>query len=105
MTGFLDRALSLAADVAWRRRFLLLVPFLISLPVAFVAALLAPSRYEAGIALFVRDPAKLGPHLQDFVISGSSSPSELYDAMVDLAVLARSEMVVTKALQDVSELP
>jgi protein tyrosine kinase modulator len=100
-----DEALRLAIAVAWRRRFLLIVPFLILPPCAFIAAALAPKQYEAKMALLVQDPAKISPHLKDYVIGGFSNQNELKDALTALAVLAKSDVVTTRALQDIGELP
>jgi protein tyrosine kinase modulator len=100
-----DEALRLAIAVAWRRRFLLIVPFLILPPCAFIAALLAPAQYEARMALLVQDPAKISPHLKDYVIGGSSGQSDLKDSLTALATLAKSDVVAARALQDLGELP
>ncbi|MBV8743607.1 MAG: hypothetical protein JO134_01045 [Xanthobacteraceae bacterium] len=99
-----DEALRLAIAVAWRRRFLLIVPFLVLPPAAFVAAALAPAQYETRMALLVQDPSKISPHLKDYVIGGLSSPSDLRDSMSALAALAKSDVVTTRALQDVGDL-
>jgi uncharacterized protein involved in exopolysaccharide biosynthesis len=100
-----DEALRLAIAVAWRRRFLLIVPFLILPPCAFIAAYLAPAQYEARMALLVQDPAKISPHLKDYVIGGSTNSNDLRDSLSALATLAKSDVVAARALQDIGELP
>src|SRR5882672_6147890 len=100
-----DEALRLAIAVAWRRRYLLIVPFLILPPCAFIAAALAPKQYEARMAVLVQDPARISPHLKDYVIGGGSNPSDLKEGMAALAALAKSDVVTTRALQDIGDLP
>jgi uncharacterized protein involved in exopolysaccharide biosynthesis len=100
-----DEALRLAIAVAWRRRFLLIVPFLILPPFAFIAAALAPAQYEARMALLVQDPAKISPHLKDYVIGGQGNPTDLRDSIAALAALAKSDVVAARALQDIGDLP
>ncbi|WP_029006634.1 GumC family protein [Azorhizobium doebereinerae] len=82
-------------QVAWRRRYLALIPILLLPPLALVAASLAPSRYEARMTLLVQEPSKLNPILNDIAVNPN-----LKERMSALIALAHSEVVLGKVLED-----
>ncbi|MGU3495148.1 GumC family protein [Xanthobacteraceae bacterium A53D] len=82
-------------QVAWRRRFLVIIPILLLPPLALVAATLAPARYEARMTLLVQEPAKLNPILNDIAVNPN-----LKERMSALIALAHSEVVLGLVLED-----
>lgn len=87
------------AQVAWRRRFLAFIPILLLPPLAFIAATLAPQRYEARMTLLVQEPAKLNPILNDIAVNPN-----LKERMSALIALAHSEVVLGRVLEDLGEI-
>ncbi|BAF90629.1 MULTISPECIES: GumC family protein [Azorhizobium] len=83
------------AQVAWRRRFLAIIPILLLPPLALVAAAIAPARYEARMTLLVQEPSKLNPILNDIAVNPN-----LKERMSALIALAHSEVVLGKVLED-----
>ena len=86
-------------QVAWRRRFLAVIPVLLLPPLALVAATLAPSRYEARMTLLVQEPSKLNPILNDIAVNPN-----LKERMSALIALAHSEVVLGRVLEDMGRI-
>ncbi|TCT06577.1 hypothetical protein [Aquabacter spiritensis] len=87
------------AQVAWRRRFLAFVPILLLPPLAFIAATLAPQRYETRMTLLVQEPSKLNPILNDIAVNPN-----LKERMSALIALAHSEVVLGRVLEDLGRI-
>ncbi|MEP9376990.1 hypothetical protein ABLE91_09770 [Aquabacter sp. CN5-332] len=87
------------AQVAWRRRFLAFIPILLLPPLAFIAATLAPQRYEARMTLLVQEPAKLNPILNDIAVNPN-----IKERMSALIALAHSEVVLGRVLEDLGRI-
>src|SRR5262245_28556676 len=63
---------------AWRRRFLLIIPVLLMLPISVVAAKLLPVPYEARTLLLLQEPGRGSPLMSDSAASSDfSAQSEL----------------------------
>ncbi len=86
-------------QVAWRRRFLAVIPVLLLPPLALVAATLAPARYEARMTLLVQEPSKLNPILNDIAVNPN-----LKERMSALIALAHSEVVLGRVLEDMNRI-
>ncbi len=91
--------LAYLVQVAWRRRFLAFIPVLLLPPLALVAAMLAPQRYEARMTLLVQEPAKLNPILNDIAVNPN-----LKERMSALIALAHSEVVLGRVLEDLGRI-
>ena len=87
------------AQVAWRRRFLAFIPILLLPPLAFVAATLAPQRYETRMTLLVQEPSKLNPILNDIAVNPN-----LKERISALIALSHSEVVLGKVLEDLGRI-
>ncbi len=86
-------------QVAWRRRFLAIIPVLLLPPLALVAATLAPARWEARMTLLVQEPSKLNPILNDIAVNPN-----LKERMSALIALAHSEVVLGRVLEDMGRI-
>jgi polysaccharide chain length determinant protein (PEP-CTERM system associated) len=85
-------------SAGWRRRFLVLVPFLLMIPISIVASRFAPKTYEAKTILLLQETGKENPFLKDFAVG-----LNVKDRISALQVLLRSEHVLQNVLRDIGE--
>ena len=81
--------------VIWRRRYLIVIPFLVVPPLAIVASMVVPKAFEARMKILVQEPAKLIPFLSDFAVG-----QNLKERMAALDALLHSEQVVGEVLKE-----
>ena len=58
----------LVAEIAWRRRYLIVIPLLVFPVLAFIAGRMTPKTYEAQATILVQETAKLNPFLNDLAV-------------------------------------
>lgn len=83
------------ADIAWRRRYLIVVPMLALPPVAFLAGGFAPKAYVARSTILVQETAKLNPFLNDLAVGPN-----LKERMPALKTLVHSAHILEAVLED-----
>ena len=82
-------------DIAWRRRYLIVVPVLALPPVAYMAGGLAPKTYVARSTILVQETAKLNPFLTDLAVGPN-----LKERMPALKTLVHSAHILEAVLED-----
>jgi polysaccharide chain length determinant protein (PEP-CTERM system associated) len=82
--------------IAWRRRYLFVVPLLVIPPLAIVASMAMPKVFEARMKILVQEPAKLIPFLSDFAVG-----QNLKERMAALDALLHSEHVLGSVLKEI----
>jgi len=92
------------AEASWRRRYLLLTPFLAMLPLSLIAALVLPRSYESSALLLLQESSRNNPFASDPV-----SPEFLQQKVPGLEALLKSEQVLAPAIREMeaagSEIP
>jgi len=78
---------------AWRRRFLLIVPALLLIPVSFAIALLVPGTYTAHTLLLLQEGEKGNPLARDAAVPGS-----MQQRVAGLEALLKSDQVLIPIL-------
>ena len=84
-------------DAAWRRRYLLVVPLLIMIPVSIAAALLFPGGYVARSLMLLQETAGNNPLAKEATALPSDRMRERVSA---LRALLASDFVLGQALED-----
>ena len=87
--------LMMLGEIAWRRRYLIVVPMLALPPIAFVAGGLAPKSYVARSTILVQETAKLNPFLNDLAVGPN-----LKERMPALKTLVHSSHILEAVLED-----
>lgn len=81
-------------ELAWRRRYLIFVPFVITFILTCVVSLFSAKVYRAHTSILVQESALLNPFLEDLSVSFN-----LEDRMVALKVLVHSRHVLLQVAQ------
>ena len=55
-------------EIAWRRRYLIVLPLMIFPVLALIAGRMTPKTYEAQTTILVQETAKLNPFLNDLAV-------------------------------------
>jgi hypothetical protein len=84
------------AGASWRRRYLLLTPVLVMLPLSIAAALLLPRSYETSALLLLQESGRNNPLAGDPV-----SPEYMQQKVPGLEALLKSEQVLTPAIGEI----
>lgn len=84
------------ASASWRRRYLLLTPVLVMLPLSVAAALLLPRAYETSALLLLQENGRNNPLAGDPV-----SPESMQQKVPGLEALLKSEQVLTPAIGEI----
>jgi polysaccharide chain length determinant protein (PEP-CTERM system associated) len=87
----------LILSAGWRRRFLILVPFILMIPISVIGSRFAPKKYESKTILLLQETGKENPFLKDFAVG-----LNVKDRISALQVLLRSEHVLLNVLRDIS---
>jgi uncharacterized protein involved in exopolysaccharide biosynthesis len=87
-------------DAAWRRRYLLIVPIIIMIPLSIVGAKLLPNTYTARSLMLIKEAAKTNPLYRGV---DSPSPQRAQERVAGLRAVLGSEYVLSKALRDLGE--
>src|ERR1043165_6435573 len=66
-----DQLVGRLLQAAWRRRFLLIVPLLILIPISFAIAFLIPGTYTAHTLLLLQEGEKGNPLAREAALPGS----------------------------------
>lgn len=80
-------------QAAWRRRFLLIVPILLMVPISLVIGLLAPGTYTAHTLLLLQEGEKGNPLARDAAVPGS-----MQQRVAGLEALLKSDQVLVPVL-------
>jgi uncharacterized protein involved in exopolysaccharide biosynthesis len=80
-------------QAAWRRRFLLIVPILLLVPLSLVIALLVPGTYTAHTLLLLQEGEKGNPLARDAAVPGS-----MQQRVAGLEALLKSDQVLIPVL-------
>src|SRR5690348_13568071 len=80
-------------QAAWRRRFLLIVPVLLLVPLSLVIALLVPGTYTAHTLLLLQEGEKGNPLARDAAVPGS-----MQQRVAGLEALLKSDQVLIPVL-------
>ena len=83
-------------NAAWRRRYLIVVPFLVMIPVSVIGAHFAPKTYEAKTILLLQETGMNNPFLKDYVVG-----LDVKDRFSALQALLKSEHVLRNVLRDI----
>ncbi|KEQ18876.1 GumC family protein [Endozoicomonas numazuensis] len=81
--------------IAWRRRYMIVVPMLIMPFIGLFASFLAPKFYEAHTTILLQDTSELNPILEDFSLSTS-----LEERQSALKILLKSRNVLGAVARD-----
>jgi hypothetical protein len=84
------------SSASWRRRYLLLTPVLVMLPLSVAAALLLPRSYETSALLLLQESGRNNPLAGDPV-----SPEFMQQKVPGLEALLKSEQVLTPAIGEI----
>ena len=82
-------------DVAWRRRYVIAIPFLIMPIIGFAVGLVSPKTYTAHTSMLIQETSKLNPFLEDFAVSAM-----LKERLSALQTLLHSRHVLYKVAVD-----
>ncbi len=85
----------LVAEIAWRRRYLIVIPLLVFPVLAFIAGRMTPKTYEAQATILVQETAKLNPFLNDLAVGPN-----LKERMPALQTLVHSAHILEGVLID-----
>lgn len=96
MTRSLIDIIRLLLSAAWRRRYMICVPFILFIPISIVGSRLAPKNYEAKMILLLQETGKDNPFLKDYVVN-----LEVKDRFAALQALLKSEHVLLNVLKDI----
>ena len=96
MTLSLHEIIQLVLNAAWRRRYLIIVPFIVMIPLGIVGARWAPKTYEAKTILLLEETGKNNPFLKDYVVG-----LDVKDRFSALQALLKSEHVLVNVLRDI----
>src|SRR5271165_6133971 len=90
-------------EIAWRRRFLLVVPFLIMLPMGIVGAVFFPSQYSARSLVMLQVAVASNPLAKE----GAEAPDadKMAQIMGSLRALLASDFVLSPVVGDSSDPP
>ena len=88
-----------ASEIAWRRRYLIVVPLLTLPVIAFVAGGLAPKTYVARTTILVQETAKLNPFLNDLAVGPN-----LKERMPALKTLVHSAHILEAVMEDTGDI-
>ncbi|MCB1456821.1 MAG: hypothetical protein KDJ51_11705, partial [Nitratireductor sp.] len=86
-------------EIAWRRRYLIVLPLLIFPVLALIAGRMTPRTYEAQTTILVQETAKLNPFLNDLAVGPN-----LQERMPALQTLVHSEHILESVLMDTGKL-
>ena len=89
----------LVVEVAWRRRYLIVIPLLVFPVLAFAVGSVTPKKYEARATILVQETAKLNPFLNDLAVGPN-----LQERMPALQTLVHSSHVLEEVLSDTGEI-
>ncbi len=81
--------------MAWRRRYMIVIPVLIMPIVGFGVSFMAPKFYEAHTTILLQDTSELNPILEDFSVSTS-----LEERQAALKILLKSRKVLGAVAED-----
>ena len=76
---------------AWRRRYLIVTPFLVMPFVGLVVGLVSPKHYQTHMSFLIQETAKMNPFLGDLAVS-----TKLQERMKALETLFHSRHVLTE---------
>ncbi len=96
MTRTLPEIIRLLFNAAWRRRYLICVPFVLMIPISIIGSRYAPKTYEAKTIVLLQETGKDNPFLKDYVVG-----LNVKDRISALQALLRSEHVLGKVLRDI----
>jgi hypothetical protein len=88
--------LRIFADAAWRRRILLMVPFLVLLPLGLAFAKFGPKSYVARSLLLLQESGRDNPLARD------AGPVRMQDRIAGLQALLKSDRVLSAAIADLA---
>jgi capsular polysaccharide biosynthesis protein len=94
-THSLSALIRRVVQAAWRRRALILTPFLVMLPISIAAALLLPKTYEASTLLMLQEGVRPNPLARD-VPAGI----QVQERFPGLEALLRSERVLGQVVEE-----
>ena len=83
-------------QTAWRRRYLICVPFILMIPVSVIGARWAPKTYQAKTIVLLQETGKNNPFLRDYVVG-----LDVKDRFAALQALLKSEHVLLDVLRDI----
>lgn len=84
-----------AVAIAWRRRYLIVIPALLLPPLAFGVGMTRPKTYQAQATILVQETAKLNPFLNDLAVGPN-----LQERMPALQSLVHSAHILEGVLED-----
>ncbi len=84
---------------AWRRRYLLAMPFLIMLPLSMVWLMYGPRTYVAKSLMLLQEAAPSNPLAKD---TGSGHPARIQDRIAGLQALLKSDRVLGNVYRDLA---
>lgn len=82
-------------DIAWRRRYVIVIPFFILPILGFVVGSITPKTYTAHTSMLIQETSKLNPFLEDFAVSAM-----LKERMSALQTLLHSRHVLLQVALD-----
>ncbi|MCB1430544.1 MAG: hypothetical protein KDJ66_15695, partial [Nitratireductor sp.] len=86
-------------EIAWRRRYLIVLPLMIFPVLALIAGRMTPKTYEAQTTILVQETAKLNPFLNDLAVGPN-----LQERMPALQTLVHSAHILERVLTDTGKL-
>ncbi|MEQ1698248.1 MAG: GNVR domain-containing protein [Hyphomicrobiaceae bacterium] len=96
MTRSLLDIIRLLLNAAWRRRYMICVPFILMIPISIAGSRYAPKTYESKMILLLQETGKDNPFLKDYVVN-----LEVKDRFSALQALLKSEHVLLNVLKDI----
>ena len=103
MENSVRSTVSRTIEVAWRRRFLLVVPFLIMLPMGIVGAVFAPGHYSARSLVMLQVGVASNPLAKEGVEAPDAD--RMAQIMGSLKALLASDFVLSPVVDDFSNPP
>src|SRR4051794_36357708 len=87
---------------AWRRRFLLIIPVLLMLPISVIAAKNIAVPYEARTLLLLQEPGRGSPFLAESTASKEFEQGSNFESPLkqELEELLKSDLVLRKVVND-----
>lgn len=82
-------------EIAWRRRYLILIPMLVMIPLSALFAIFAPKTYVARTLLLLQETSR-----DDILGKNSGSPVRMQDGFGGLQALLQSDYVLESAVKE-----
>jgi len=96
MNSSIINGVRILVHAAWRRRYLILIPLLIGIPLSLAAALMAPKQYRAEALLLLQETNSQNP-----LLSGDDPQPVARDKLAALTALLKSDWMLSSVIDEI----